>query len=93
MPRYSEENFPHILTLVDMLKSLAVKKDCTAAQLTIAWLMARGHDIIPIPGTRSIKYLEENVGALKVRLSANEEGEISNAVMKTELQGDRYPKG
>jgi aryl-alcohol dehydrogenase-like predicted oxidoreductase len=93
IPRYSEENFPRILALVDTIKSIAAAKGCTAAQLTMAWMMARGPDIIPIPGTRSIKYLEENVGALKVTLSAAEEEEISNAVRKTELQGDRYPEG
>jgi len=92
IPRYSEDNFPRILELVDKLKSMAAGKGCTAAQLAMAWLMARGQDIIPIPGTRSIKYLEENVGTLKVRLSAADEEEISNAVRKTELQGDRYPE-
>jgi aryl-alcohol dehydrogenase-like predicted oxidoreductase len=93
MPRLSKENFPRIMELVDKLKVVAARKGHTPGQLTMAWLMARGDDIIPIPGTRSIKYLEENLGTLNVRLSAAEKKEIADAIKKTELQGNRYPKG
>lgn len=93
LPRFSEANFPLILELVDTIKAVAARKGCTAAQLTMAWLMSRGDDVIPIPGTRSIKYLEENVSALNVTLSAEEENEISDVAMKTKLQGGRYPNG
>lgn len=58
----------------------------------MAWLTARGQDIIPIPGTRSIKYLEDNAGTFKVRLLAADEEEISNAPRKTKLQNNRYPE-
>ena len=75
-PRFSEENFPKNLKLVDALVSISQKKGCTSGQLTLAWLLAQGDDIIPIPGTKKIKYLEENLGALKVKLTKEEEQEI-----------------
>lgn len=90
-PRYSEENFPKNLKLVDGIVSIANKKGCTAGQLTLAWLMAQGEDIIPIPGTKKIKYLEENLGALDVKLSAEEEKEIRDLVEGAEVHGTRYP--
>jgi aryl-alcohol dehydrogenase-like predicted oxidoreductase len=93
IPRLSKENFPSIMALVDKLKSVAARKGHTTVQVTMAWLMARGDDIIPIPGTRTIKYLEENVGTLNVKLSAAEEEEIGDAIQKTELTGNRYPQG
>lgn len=68
-PRFSSENFPKNLELVEKFKAIADKKGCTPGQLALAWLMAQGEDIIPIPGTKHINYLEENLGALKVRLS------------------------
>jgi aryl-alcohol dehydrogenase-like predicted oxidoreductase len=75
-PRFSKENFPKNLKLVEELQKIAKKKNCTAGQLTLAWLLAQGEDIIPIPGTKKIKYLEENLGALEVQLSGEEEKEI-----------------
>jgi hypothetical protein len=91
MPRFSEANFPLILKLTNTLKSVAARKGYTAAQLAMAWLMTRGDDIIPIPGTRSTKYLEENVASLDVKLSAEEASEISDVAEKTKLQGAKYP--
>ncbi|TVY85091.1 Aldo-keto reductase yakc [NADP(+)] [Lachnellula suecica] len=91
-PRFSEENFPKNLKLVDGLVSLAKKKNCTPGQLTLAWLMAQGDDIIPIPGTKKIKYLEENLGALNVKLSDSEEKEIRDLVENAEVHGGRYPE-
>ena len=90
-PRYSEENFPKNLKLVEELSSLAQKKGCTPGQLTLAWLLAQGEDIIPIPGTKKIKYLEENMGALKVKLTDTEIKDIRNQVEKAEVHGVRYP--
>jgi aryl-alcohol dehydrogenase-like predicted oxidoreductase len=58
-PSFSEENFPKNLEVVDGIQAIAQKKGCTAGQITLAWLMAQGDDIIPIPGTKKIKYLEE----------------------------------
>lgn len=90
-PRFSKENFPKNLKLVDQLTELAKKKNCTPGQLTLAWLMAQGEDIIPIPGTKKVKYLEENVGALQVKLTKEENEEIRKAIEATEVQGERYP--
>ncbi len=91
-PRFSPENFPKNLKLVDELVELAKKKGCTPGQLTLAWLLAQGDDIFPIPGTKKIKYLEENWGALQIKLSAEEEKEIRKAVEGAEIHGGRYPE-
>ena len=92
LPRFSEENFPKNLKLADEIKAIAKKKGCTPGQLVLAWLMAQGEDIIPIPGTKKIKYLEENMGALKVSLSEGEEKEVRKAVEGAEVHGTRYPE-
>jgi aryl-alcohol dehydrogenase-like predicted oxidoreductase len=93
LPRFSEENFPKNIKLVDGIVSLATKKGCTPSQLTLAWLLAQGDDIIPIPGTKKIKYLEENLAALEVKLSAEEEKEIRTLVEGAEVIGGRYAEG
>ena len=90
-PRFSAENFPKNLQLVDMLTEIAKVKGCTTGQLTLAWLMNQGDDVIPIPGTKKIKYLEENMGALDVKLTEQEDKEIRKAVEAAEVHGDRYP--
>lgn len=91
-PRFSAENFPRNLKLVDSLIAISKTKGCTPGQLTLAWLLAQGEDIIPIPGTTKIKYLEENLGALKVKLTKEEEHEIRQLVENAEVHGDRYPE-
>ena len=91
-PRFSEENFPKNLDLVRKIEGLAKKKGCTSGQLCLAWLLKQGEDIIPIPGTKKIKYLEENMGSLQVVLSEEEEKEIRKAVEAAEVHGDRYPE-
>ena len=91
-PRFSADNFPKNLELVDKLAVIAQKKGCTTGQLTLAWLMKQGEDIIPIPGTKKIKYLEENLGALDVKLSDGEDKEIREAVENAEVHGSRYPE-
>ena len=91
-PRFSEENFPKNLKLVDEIGKIAKKKGCTPSQLTLAWLMKQGEDIIPIPGTKKIKYLEENMKALEVKLTKEEEEEIRKVVDAAEVHGDRYPE-
>ena len=90
VPRFSQENFPKNLELVEQLGELAKKKGCTPGQLTLAWLMAQGDDIIPIPGTKKIKYLEENMGALDVKLTAEEVKDIRTLVESAEVHGGRY---
>jgi len=92
LPRYSKENFPKNLELVSKLQTMAQKKKCTASQLTLAWLLAQGDDIIPIPGTKKEKYLHENLAALDVQLSAEENKEIRAAIENAEVAGTRYPE-
>ncbi|TAQ83123.1 hypothetical protein B7494_g8553 [Chlorociboria aeruginascens] len=90
-PRFSAENFPKNLELTDKIVTLAKKKGCTPGQLTLAWELAQGDDIIPIPGTKKIKYLEENLGALNVTLTKEDDQEIRAAIENAEVTGDRYP--
>ncbi|KAF4819210.1 Aldo-keto reductase yakc [Colletotrichum siamense] len=93
VPRFSPENFDKNLVLVDRFKTFADKKGCTPGQLALAWLSAQGDDIIPIPGTKKLKYLEENVGSVKVQLSKEEIKEIRAEVEKAEVLGHRNPPG
>ncbi|CAF4162833.1 unnamed protein product [Adineta steineri] len=90
-PRFSQENFPKNLVLVDQLTALAKQKGCTVGQLTLAWILAQGDDFIPIPGTSKIKNLEENAEATQVKLSKEEIKEIRDACEKADIQGERYP--
>ncbi|KAE8453540.1 hypothetical protein EG329_010401 [Mollisiaceae sp. DMI_Dod_QoI] len=92
MPRFSAENFPKNLKLVVDLEKIAQRKGCSPAQLTLAWLMAEGEDIFPIPGTKRVKTLEENLGALKMELTKEEVKEIRTLVDATEVHGARYPE-
>ncbi len=89
IPRFSQENFGQNLQLVEVLKGIAEEKGCTSGQLTLAWLMRQGEDIFPIPGTKKIKYLEENMGALEVQLTEVEERLIREAVEGAEVWGTR----
>ncbi|RPB17460.1 Aldo/keto reductase [Morchella conica CCBAS932] len=93
LPRYSKENFPKNLELVEKFRQIADRKKCTPGQLALAWLMAQGEDIIPIPGTKKTKYLEENVGALNVELTTEEVKEIREATEAAEPAGERVPAG
>lgn len=90
-PRFSEDNFARNLALVDTLKALADRKGCTAGQLTLAWLLAQGEDVIPIPGTTRAKNFDENVAALKVQISEEDNKQIREAIAKTTVAGERYP--
>ncbi|KAJ4294496.1 hypothetical protein N0V90_008187 [Kalmusia sp. IMI 367209] len=90
-PRFSKENFPKNLKLVDHLAELAKKKSVATGQLVLAWLLAQGEDIFPIPGTQRLERLKENVGSLDVKLSTEEEQEIRQAVEAAEAGGQRYP--
>lgn len=90
LPRFSAANFSKNLDLVDKLETIAKRKGCTSSQLTLAWLLAQGDDIIPIPGTKKIKYVEENLASLDVKLSPTEEKEIRDCVESAEVHGGRY---
>ncbi len=92
-PRFQGENFWKNLELVDKLKELAASKGATASQLAIAWVLAQGEHIVPIPGTRKRTRLEENVGALAVTLSAAELAAIDTILPRGAASGDRYPPG
>ncbi|KAF2872429.1 aldo/keto reductase [Massariosphaeria phaeospora] len=91
LPRFNEENFPKNLKLVDQMKEIAQKKGVTVGQLTLAWLMALGEDIFPIPGTTRLERLEENVASTKVELSEAEVKEIRKLLDVFEEAGTRYP--
>lgn len=91
-PRFSPENFSKNLKLVDQIGELAKKKNITPGQLVLAFLLAQDDLVIPIPGTKKIKYLEENLGALDVRLSAEELASIREAIESAEVHGTRYPQ-
>ncbi|KAK3072394.1 hypothetical protein LTR53_006887 [Teratosphaeriaceae sp. CCFEE 6253] len=91
-PRFSEENFPKNLKLVDQITEIAKKRDSTPSQLTLAWLLAQGDDIFPIPGTTNLQRLDENLGALQLKLSKDEEQEIRRAIEAAEPAGGRYPE-
>jgi len=91
-PRFQGENFQKNLDLVTALENLAAKKSCTASQLALAWVMAQGDHIFPIPGTKRIKYLDENVGALNVSLTKEELKEINDVFPKNAAAGLRYPE-
>ncbi|KAI0490347.1 aldo-keto reductase [Xylaria cf. heliscus] len=80
MPRFSEENFGDNLKLVQLISSIAKEKGCTPGQLAIAWVLAQGEDVIPIPGTKRVKYLEENIESANVTLSKEEEAKIRQAI-------------
>lgn len=90
IPRFStQENLDKNLELVYTLQRIADKKNCTSGQLTLAWMISQGQDIFPIPGTKKIKYLEENIGAYKVSLSKEEIEQIREAIEKAEVVGTR----
>ncbi|KAI1767590.1 Aldo/keto reductase [Hypoxylon sp. FL1150] len=90
-PRFSAENFPKNMVPVDELKRIADGKGCTAAQLTLAWLLSRGDDIFPIPGTTKLSSLEENCAAATVELTRDEMDRIRKLVTEASCHGDRYP--
>ncbi|KAK3689339.1 NADP-dependent oxidoreductase domain-containing protein [Podospora appendiculata] len=91
LPRFSPENFYKNLQIVDKLQALAEKKGVTAGQLTLAWLVAQGDDIVPIPGTKKIKYLDENIAAAKLVLTAEEVKEIRTTIGGVQTAGSRCP--
>ncbi|KAH7928626.1 Aldo/keto reductase [Leucogyrophana mollusca] len=92
VPRYSHENFPNILKLAGSLQTIGDQYGATAGQVALAWLLAQGDDVIPIPGTKKIKYLKENLDAVKVQLSPASVKEIRVIAEKADwANGDRYP--
>jgi aryl-alcohol dehydrogenase-like predicted oxidoreductase len=91
-PRFQGENFQKNLDLVGRVEALAKEKKCTPGQLALAWLLAQGEDIIPIPGTKRRKYLEENGGALNVKLTPDDLLRIDEVAPRGVASGERYPE-
>jgi len=91
-PRYAGDNLAHNRALAQKVEAIAKRKGCTPAQLALAWVLAQGPDVIPIPGTKQKKRLLENIGAVRVTLSDAELAEISSAVPAGAAKGTRYPE-
>ena len=92
MPRFLEANRDQNVNIVSQFEARAQKQGCTVSQLAIAWLLKQGNDIFPIPGTKKLKYLEENWGALDVSLTNEEEAEIRAFAKTAELAGGQVPE-
>ena len=91
-PRFAEDALQENLKLADAIKALAEKKGATPAQLALAWVLAQGDEIVPIPGTKRVKYLEDNMGAGRVELSEADLDEIDQACAEFQVAGERYTK-
>lgn len=92
LPRFSEDNFPRNMVVVDRIAEIARNKSITPAQLSLAWLLAQGDDIFPIPGTTRSERLVENVGAVNATLSKEEEKAVRTECESSEISGGRYPE-
>jgi aryl-alcohol dehydrogenase-like predicted oxidoreductase len=90
MPRFQGEAFDKNKVLVGRLEELAAKKGATAGQLALAWVLAKGEDVVPIPGTKRRKYLEENAAAVEITLTPSEVAELEAAIPVEEVAGGRY---
>jgi aryl-alcohol dehydrogenase-like predicted oxidoreductase len=91
-PRFQEEALRENLRLADRVTELARERNVSPAQLALAWVMAKGADIVPIPGTKRVSRLEENAAASGIRLSARDVDELDNAISPGAVRGDRYPE-
>lgn len=91
-PRFQGENFAKNLELVDRIREIAGEKGCEPSQLALAWLLAQGDDIVPIPGTKRRTYLEENIGALQITLTEEDKARIEEAAPSGAAAGQRYPE-
>lgn len=91
-PRFQGENFEKNINLVEKLEEIAKEKNVTASQLALAWVLAQGHDIVPIPGTKRVKYLEQNAAAVDIILSREELAALEGVFPKDAAAGSRYPE-
>jgi len=89
-PRFAEEALQNNLKLAQAVKELAAKKACTPAQFALAWVLAQGNDVIPIPGTKRLRYLEDNMGALAVELTESDLEETDARFQQIDVAGERY---
>jgi aryl-alcohol dehydrogenase-like predicted oxidoreductase len=92
-PRFAGENFDKNKVLVERVKAIAERKGVKPSQLALAWVISKGEDVIPIPGTKRRKYLEENAAAVNVRLSEAEVKELEAAIPESAIAGERYTEG
>jgi aryl-alcohol dehydrogenase-like predicted oxidoreductase len=92
-PRFQDDAIEKNLELAGHVKRLAAAKTCTPAQLALAWVLAQGEDIVPIPGTKRVKYLEDNLGAVNVTLTRDELREIDRLFPVGVAEGERYAAG
>jgi aryl-alcohol dehydrogenase-like predicted oxidoreductase len=89
-PRFAEAALQSNLKLAEAVKDLAAKKGCSPAQFTLAWVLAQGNDMIPIPGTKRVRYLKDNMGALAVNLTPDDLKETDEGIRGVSVAGDRY---
>jgi aryl-alcohol dehydrogenase-like predicted oxidoreductase len=92
MPRFTPEAMNANRVVIDLLARIGEQKGATPAQIALAWLLAQKPWIVPIPGSRKLQHLDENIGSLSVELSPDDLQEIEGAIFKIKVQGDRYPK-
>ncbi|MBD8843709.1 MULTISPECIES: aldo/keto reductase [Priestia] len=92
VPRFTPENLEANQTLIDLLNKIAAGKNATPAQISLAWVLAQKSWIVPIPGTRKLNRLEENLGAADVELTTRELSDLKEALSKIEVSGERYPE-
>jgi aryl-alcohol dehydrogenase-like predicted oxidoreductase len=90
-PRFQGENLTHNLELVERVRAIAAEKECTPGQLALAWVLAQGEDLVPIPGTKRRRYLDENAEATEVELDATDLERLAEAAPHGAAAGDRYP--
>jgi aryl-alcohol dehydrogenase-like predicted oxidoreductase len=89
-PRFGEKALQENFKLVAAVKELASEKGATPAQLALAWVLVQGHDVVPIPGTKRLRYLEENMGALRVNLTESDRKKIAERLASIQVVGERY---
>ncbi len=92
-PRFQGENFDRNMVLVERVEAIALRKGATAGQLALAWVLSRGLDLIPIPGTKRRKYLDENAAAINIKLTPADIQELEAAIPQYEIAGERYNAG
>jgi len=93
MPRFQGENFERNVSLIGKVEELARAKNCTPAQLALAWVLSKGKDIVPIPGTKRRSYLDQNLGALDIRLTPEDQTALDDAIPTGSVAGQRYHEG
>jgi aryl-alcohol dehydrogenase-like predicted oxidoreductase len=92
-PQFQPDTYRTNMHLVEAISKIASKKSCTPAQLSLAWLLAQGEDIVPIPGTKRLNYLLENIGSLDIDLTKEDLDAIEKAIRDNPVEGKRFPEG